>query len=282
MCSCNTYLTASCLPEPFPRGNDVSIVGMARCVREQASTLRVDEEILLDGRAETSIAEPTVVVGEKVDDRSTLATGCSGCLDGGDVGLEVVHIHDPLVSIICLLLPEMCTLPALDSQVTIRGELQVDDVLELHLLLARTPERTNVHTDVAEVDGEILHDQIRPREDFLQDVGVLVVKVEALLAVVDCAGLGVHLVACRENRRVQVYLRRKRAPFAVEAVDNQDSVGLEVVERAAESSLLSLTEELPVHHESQLLGETEKVECAHSRVGCLAGLHRGRLKRIGW
>jgi hypothetical protein len=72
------------------------------------------------------------------------------------------------------------------------------------------------------------------------------------------------------------------AKFAIEAVDNQDSVGQEVIEYSVEeSSLLLLTKELLIHHDSELLGEAEEVDCAIARFGHLAGLHRKRRNFVG-
>ena len=195
-----SYLMASCLPEPFPSDKYVWILRMARYPPKPGVTFQVIAENTLDGRAETSIAEPILVVREEVDDRSTLATGCSGCLDGSGVGDEVAHIHFPLVLITRLSVRKKSAFPAFDGQTTVGREFELDDVLELYLLLERVPKRSNVHTDVAEVNGEIAHDHVRPRGNLGQNIGVLVVEIEVhLLAVIDLARFGAQLAVDRKN-----------------------------------------------------------------------------------
>ena len=73
-----------------------------------------------------------------------------------------------------------------------------------------------------------------------------------------------------------------RALFAVEAVDDQDSVCLDLFECAVESSLLLLTEELLVYHIPQLAREAKEVERSMRRSGYLGGMHRGQRKGILW
>lgn len=139
-----------------------------------------------------------------------------------------------------------------------------------------------MHTDVAEVDCMITHDHVCPQEDFVQGIGVLPVEIEVLLAVVDFAGLGAHLAACSKNIWVLVLSRRVRAFFAVEAVDDEDSVGEEALEFAVEALLLSLAKDLLVHHVSHPAREAKEGGISKSCVYCLAGLHDRRCNGMMW
>lgn len=129
-----SYLTGSCSPEPFPCNKNFFVLRVARYLPKPGVTFRIDAEIVFDRRTEASIAEPIVVVGEEVDDDSTLTRGWTGYLDGSDVGYEVVHVDNPLVLIIRLFLQENHVFPAFGGQDTVGRELEVDDMLKLHEL----------------------------------------------------------------------------------------------------------------------------------------------------
>lgn len=70
MCACNSYLTVSYAPKPFP----VWIIRLAADLPRHEPAIQVKILLALDRRAETRIAKHVEVEEEEVDDGSALAT----------------------------------------------------------------------------------------------------------------------------------------------------------------------------------------------------------------
>jgi hypothetical protein len=151
-----------------------------------------------------------------------------GCLDGCGVCGEVFHVLDVHV-IVHPTIVGMSALKAIDRKATAGRELEMDSLLVLYVVSECSSEPSDVHAELAEVDGEIVYDVLYPGLNFQDRVAVLAVEEKVLLVVVDGAGLGKQLTACPEN----VWIPLPDwwvSSVAVEAVDGQDSVGQDVRE----------------------------------------------------